>query len=71
MSLGSTEVTSEDGSMAGVNDVEAKLMIVWNSNEGIKEDEVEGRMKGVSLEGSVCLVVEGKGWMAKKLSNSE
>ena len=46
MRLGSSEVTGEEGVVAGTNDVEAKLVVVGYSDESLKEDEIEGWMKG-------------------------
>jgi len=42
--LGSSEVTSEEGVVAGTNNVEAKLVVVGYSDESFEEDEIEGWM---------------------------
>jgi len=40
--LGPTEMSSEEGVVAGLDDVETGLMVVGDSDESFEEDEVEG-----------------------------
>ena len=69
MRLGSSEVTSKEGVVAGANNVEAKLVVVGYSDESPEEDEVEGWMEGEVAEEDEGVVFERENRIPEELAD--